>query len=51
MNKPIKSFETSLSRRQVMIGAAGMTFAIAAAGHADAAVLARQQALDFEVRS
>src|SRR4051794_32567562 len=40
MNKPIKSFETPLSRRQVMIGAAGMTFAIATAGHADAAVLA-----------
>ena len=29
MNKPIKSFETALSRRQVMIGAAGLTFAIA----------------------
>src|SRR3954468_2353304 len=40
MNKHINSFETPLSRRQVMIGAAGMTFAIATAGHADAAVLA-----------
>ena len=29
MNKHIKSFEAALSRRQVMIGAAGMTFAIA----------------------
>ena len=44
MNKPIKNFETSLSRRQVMIGAAGLTFAIAAAGHADAAVLAAERA-------
>ena len=44
MNKPIKSFETALSRRQVMIGAAGMTFAIAGAGHADAAVLAAERA-------
>jgi isoquinoline 1-oxidoreductase beta subunit len=43
MNKPIKSFETSLSRRQVMIGAAGLTFAIATAGHADAAVLAAER--------
>src|SRR5258708_35960460 len=43
MNKPIKSFETSLSRRQVMIGAAGMTFAIVGAGHADAAVLAAER--------
>jgi isoquinoline 1-oxidoreductase beta subunit len=44
MNKPIRSFETALSRRQVMIGAAGMTFAIAGAGHADAAVLAAERA-------
>jgi isoquinoline 1-oxidoreductase beta subunit len=44
MNKPIRSFETALSRRQVMIGAAGLTFAIAAAGHADAAVLAAERA-------
>src|SRR5690349_18265774 len=43
MNKPIRSFETALSRRQVMIGAAGLTFAIAAAGHADAAVLAAER--------
>jgi isoquinoline 1-oxidoreductase beta subunit len=39
MNKPIKSFETPLSRRQVMIGAAGLTFAVALGGQADAAVL------------
>jgi isoquinoline 1-oxidoreductase beta subunit len=44
MNKHIKSFETPLSRRQVMIGAAGMTFAIATAGQADAAVLAGERA-------
>jgi len=44
MNKPIRSFETALSRRQVMIGAAGMTFAIVGAGHADAAVLAAERA-------
>ncbi|MGB6860847.1 MAG: molybdopterin cofactor-binding domain-containing protein, partial [Pseudolabrys sp.] len=44
MNKPIKSFETALSRRQVMIGAAGMTFAIAGASHAGAAVLAAERA-------
>src|SRR5689334_19415381 len=44
MNKPIRSFETSLSRRQVMIGAAGLTFAIAGAGHADAAMLAGERA-------
>jgi isoquinoline 1-oxidoreductase subunit beta len=37
MNKPIKSSE--LNRRQVMIGAAGITFAFAAAGRVDAAVL------------
>ena len=43
MNKPIKSFEVALSRRQVMIGAAGMTFAIAGAGHADAAILAAER--------
>src|SRR4030081_3762696 len=44
MNKHIKKFETSLSRRQVMVGAAGMTFAIAGMGHAGAAVLAAERA-------
>ena len=44
MNKHIKSFETPLSRRQVMIGAAGLTFAIALGGQADAAVLAGERA-------
>jgi isoquinoline 1-oxidoreductase subunit beta len=40
MNNPIKSFETPVSRRQVMIGAAGLSFAVALGGRADAAVLA-----------
>ena len=44
MNKHIKRFETPLSRRQVMVGAAGMTFAIALGGSADAAVLAGERA-------
>src|SRR5215203_1398767 len=39
MNKHIRNIETKLSRRQVMIGAAGLTFAIAATARADAAVL------------
>ena len=43
MNKHIRKFETALSRRQVMIGAAGLTFAIAATGRADAAVLAAER--------
>ena len=43
MNKHIGNIETKLSRRQVMIGAAGMTFAIATAGRADAAVLAAER--------
>jgi isoquinoline 1-oxidoreductase beta subunit len=44
MNKHISSIETKLSRRQVMIGAAGLTFAIAASGRAGAAVLAAERA-------
>jgi isoquinoline 1-oxidoreductase beta subunit len=40
MNKHIKVTEQSISRRQVMIGAAGMSFAIALGGGAGAAVLA-----------
>jgi isoquinoline 1-oxidoreductase beta subunit len=50
MNKHIKSFKTSVSRRQdltrrqVMIGAAGLSFAIALSGRADAAVLAADRA-------
>ena len=39
MNKHIKSFETPLSRRQVMIGAAGLTFAVALGGQADACLV------------
>src|SRR5204863_9893568 len=38
MNKPIKHSELALSRRQVMIGAAGLSFAFTLAG-AEAAVL------------
>ena len=44
MNKHIRNIETKLSRRQVMIGAAGLTFAIAATGRADAAVLSAERA-------
>jgi isoquinoline 1-oxidoreductase subunit beta len=43
MKKHIKNFEMPISRRQVMIGAAGLSFAIAVAGHADAAVLAAER--------
>jgi isoquinoline 1-oxidoreductase beta subunit len=41
MNKPIKHSELALSRRQVMIGAAGLSFAFALPG-AEAAVLASE---------
>ena len=44
MNKHIRNIETKLSRRQVMIGAAGLTFAIAATGRAGAAVLSAERA-------
>lgn len=40
MNNPIKHSEIALSRRQVMIGAAGLSFAVALGGDTDAAVLA-----------
>src|SRR5205807_7566917 len=43
MNKHIKNFEAPVSRRQVMIGAAGLSFAVALGGHADAAVLAAER--------
>src|SRR5882672_5006262 len=43
MNKHIKSLEAPVSRRQVMIGAAGLSFAVALGGHADAAVLAAER--------
>jgi isoquinoline 1-oxidoreductase subunit beta len=39
MNQHIKSLNTPISRRQVMVGAAGMSFAIAQAGEAGASVL------------
>src|SRR5437868_1703385 len=41
MNKPIKHSEIALSRRQIMIGAAGLSFAFAL-GNAEAAVLAAE---------
>jgi isoquinoline 1-oxidoreductase beta subunit len=40
MNRPLKHLETKVSRRQVMVGAAGLSFAIALAGRAGASVLA-----------
>jgi isoquinoline 1-oxidoreductase beta subunit len=43
MNKPIKNLEAPVSRRQVMIGAAGLSFAVALGGRADAAVLAAER--------
>ncbi len=43
MNKPIKHFEVPVSRRQVMIGAAGLSFAIALGGRAEAAILAAER--------
>src|SRR5256885_5796584 len=43
MNKPIKHSELALSRRQVMIGAAGLSFAFTLAG-AEAAVLGTEPA-------
>src|SRR5215204_2056818 len=43
MNKQIRNIESKLSRRQVMIGAAGLTFAIAATSRADAAALSAER--------
>src|SRR5438874_3197098 len=43
MNQHIRSFQTKVSRRQVMIGAAGLSFAIALGDRADAAVLASER--------
>src|SRR5882757_4320249 len=40
MNKPFMEFDIPVSRRQMMIGAAGLSFGIALGGRADAAVLA-----------
>src|SRR5262245_12958113 len=40
MNVQIKKFEVPMSRRQVMIGAAGLSFALAISGRADAALIA-----------
>jgi isoquinoline 1-oxidoreductase subunit beta len=43
MNKPIGKFETPVSRRQVMIGAAGLSFAIALPDSLKAAVLSSER--------
>ena len=43
MNKPISKFETPVSRRQVMIGAAGLSFAIALPDSLKAAVLSGER--------
>src|SRR5437868_7965104 len=43
MNKQIRSIETPVSRRRVMIGAAGLSFAVALGGRAGAAVLASER--------
>ena len=43
MNANINRSETAVSRRQVMIGAAGLSFAIALGGRADAAVVAGER--------
>jgi isoquinoline 1-oxidoreductase beta subunit len=40
MNRPLKHLETKISRRQVMVGAAGLSFAIAFGDRAGASVLA-----------
>ena len=40
MNKPLKHLETKVSRRQVMVGAAGLSFAIGFGGRAGASMLA-----------
>ena len=44
MNPHINRFETAVSRRQVMIGAAGLSFAIALGGRADSAIIANERA-------
>jgi isoquinoline 1-oxidoreductase subunit beta len=43
MNAYINRFEAAVSRRQVMIGAAGLSFAIAFGGRADAGVIANER--------
>ena len=43
MNAHINKFEAAISRRQVMIGAAGLSFAIAFGGRADAAAIADER--------
>jgi isoquinoline 1-oxidoreductase beta subunit len=43
MNKPSTQFGLPLSRRQVMIGAAGLSFGIALSGRAGAAILAGER--------
>ena len=43
MNAHIKTYETAVSRRQAMIGAAGLSFAFALGGRVDAAVVAGER--------
>jgi isoquinoline 1-oxidoreductase subunit beta len=43
MNAYINRFEAAVSRRQVMIGAAGLSFAIAFGGRAYAGVIANER--------
>ena len=43
MNAHNRTYPTALSRRQVMIGAAGLSFAIALGGRTDASVLAAEK--------
>ena len=50
MNKPLKSSDTSLSRRQIMIGAAGLSFAFALSGRADDSLGAAADATDGALR-
>ena len=43
MNAHISKSEAGVSRRQVMIGAAGLSFAVALGGRGDAAVIAGER--------
>jgi isoquinoline 1-oxidoreductase subunit beta len=43
MNLPVGKLQTAVSRRQVMIGAAGLSFAVALGGRADAAAIASER--------
>lgn len=43
MNAHVKTLQTAVSRRQVMIGAAGLSFAVAIGGRAEAAAIASER--------